>query len=106
MQGGAEATLQAEVDRASTTIAKAWSRPPIEVDFQILMYTASGLLVRYLKVFERSNCTSALFSDLASQAQNAERRADPWRNTCRPKRQVGALPHTGAGLVSGAVLTE
>lgn len=58
MQGGAEATLQAEADRATTTTAKPWSRPPIEVDFQILMYTASGLLVRYLKVFERSNYQS------------------------------------------------
>lgn len=40
------------------THRKAWSRPPIEVDFQVLMFTASGLLVRFLKVFEKSNYQS------------------------------------------------
>jgi len=30
-------------------------RPPIDVDFQVLMFTASGLVVRFLKVFEKSN---------------------------------------------------
>lgn len=58
MQGATECSLQAEAERSSTTHAKAWSRPPIEVDFQVLMFTSSGLLVRYLKVFEKSNCAS------------------------------------------------
>ncbi|KAJ1718348.1 clathrin associated protein complex medium subunit, partial [Coemansia biformis] len=35
-----------------------WSRPPIGLDFQVLMFTASGLLVRFLKVFEKSNYQS------------------------------------------------
>ncbi|CAD6897327.1 unnamed protein product [Tilletia controversa] len=55
IQGMGEATLQAEAERSATTHAKAWSRPPIEVDFQVLMFTASGLLVRFLKVWEKSN---------------------------------------------------
>lgn len=37
---------------------KAWSRPPISVDFQVLMFTASGLMVRFLKVFEKSGYNS------------------------------------------------
>ncbi|KAJ3335219.1 hypothetical protein HDU93_006114 [Gonapodya sp. JEL0774] len=37
---------------------KAWSRPPISMDFQVLMYTASGLLVRFLKVFEKGSYES------------------------------------------------
>jgi len=35
-----------------------WARPPIDVDFQVLMFTASGLIVRFLKVFEKSNYQS------------------------------------------------
>ncbi|KAG8929794.1 hypothetical protein FRC00_001414 [Tulasnella sp. 408] len=55
MQGGTEATLTAIADLTSTTNQKPWARPPIDVDFQVLMLTASGLSVRYLKVFEKSN---------------------------------------------------
>lgn len=59
IQGGQEATFQADADlSSSTTSRKAWSRPPIELDFQVLMFTSSGLLVRYLKVFEKSNYQS------------------------------------------------
>ncbi|KAG8954457.1 hypothetical protein FRC04_011784 [Tulasnella sp. 424] len=55
MQGGTEATLTAIADLTSTTNQKPWARPPIDVDFQVLMLTASGLSVRYLKVFEKTN---------------------------------------------------
>ena len=58
LQGGAETTLTAAASLSSTTHRKAWSRPPINVDFQVLMFTSSGLLVRFLKVFERSNYQS------------------------------------------------
>lgn len=58
MQGNSEATLNADADLTSTTTRQAWSRPPINVDFQVLMFTASGLLVRFLKVFEKSNYQS------------------------------------------------
>jgi AP-2 complex subunit mu-1 len=50
MQGMTEVTLQADLERSATTTQKTWSRAPIEVDFQVLMFTASGLLVRFLKV--------------------------------------------------------
>ncbi|GAC95247.1 hypothetical protein PHSY_002822 [Pseudozyma hubeiensis SY62] len=58
IQGGGEASFGADAELSSTTVRKAWSRPPIEVDFQVLMFTSSGLLVRYLKVFEKSNYQS------------------------------------------------
>lgn len=45
-------------DLAAVTNRTAWARPPIDVDFQVLMFTASGLLVRFLKVFEKSNYNS------------------------------------------------
>lgn len=55
-QGGQELSLAAEVTLlASTSDTAAWSRPPIEMDFQLPMHTASGLKVRFLKVFEKSN---------------------------------------------------
>ena len=58
LQGGAECTLTAMAELSSTTNRQAWARPPIDVDFQVLMFTASGLLVRFLKVFEKSNYNS------------------------------------------------
>lgn len=40
------------------TTRQVWARPPIDVDFQVLMFTSSGLIVRFLKVFEKSGYTS------------------------------------------------
>ena len=39
-------------------VKKTWSRPPVSMDFQVLMFTSSGLAVQYLKVFEKSNYKS------------------------------------------------
>ncbi|KAH8930093.1 clathrin adaptor, mu subunit [Atractiella rhizophila] len=58
LQGGQDTTFTAEATLTPTTHRKPWSRPPISVDFQVLMFTASGLLVRFLKVFEKSNYQS------------------------------------------------
>ncbi|KAH7929629.1 clathrin adaptor, mu subunit, partial [Leucogyrophana mollusca] len=55
IQGGQECTFTATADLTSTTVRQVWARPPIDVDFQVLMFTASGLIVRFLKVFEKSN---------------------------------------------------
>ena len=53
--GGAEVVLNGEIELIMSTKNKAWVRPPISVDFQVPMFTASGLHVRSLKIFERSN---------------------------------------------------
>ncbi|KZS90031.1 clathrin adaptor mu subunit [Sistotremastrum niveocremeum HHB9708] len=58
IQGGSEPTFTGTAQLTSTTTKQAWARPPIDVDFQVLMFTASGLLVRFLKVFEKSNYNS------------------------------------------------
>ena len=55
IQGGQEVTFTATADLTSTTHRQVWARPPIDVDFQVLMFTSSGLVVRFLKVFEKSN---------------------------------------------------
>ncbi|KAJ3202694.1 hypothetical protein HDU67_000355 [Dinochytrium kinnereticum] len=49
LQGQQEFVISAEADLADSTSKKAWSRPPISMDFQVLMFTSSGLMVRFLK---------------------------------------------------------
>ncbi|KAF8584091.1 clathrin adaptor mu subunit [Ramaria rubella] len=58
LQGGSESTLTGTASLTAVTHRQAWAKPPIDVDFQVLMFTASGLLVRFLKVFEKSNYNS------------------------------------------------
>ncbi len=38
---------------------KTWSRPPIEVDFQVPMWAASGMQVRFLRVYDKLGYTPA-----------------------------------------------
>ncbi|KAK8639989.1 hypothetical protein V6N13_138355 [Hibiscus sabdariffa] len=53
--GQTEPTLSVEVELISTmTEKKSWTRPPIQMEFQVPMFTASGLRVRFLKVWEKS----------------------------------------------------
>lgn len=54
-QGRTEYNLDAVVTLLPSTREKAWSRPPISVDFQIPMWSASGVQVRFLKVYEKSS---------------------------------------------------
>jgi AP-2 complex subunit mu-1 len=58
IQGGQECTFQGTAALTSTTTRQVWARPPIDVDFEVLMFTSSGLIVRFLKVLERSNYQS------------------------------------------------
>jgi len=53
--GDTEYFMSGEVEMMSTMADKQWSRPPITMDFQVPMFAASGLHVRFLKVFEKSN---------------------------------------------------
>lgn len=53
--GDQQYRMSTEVHLVPTHNEKAWSRPPITLDFQLPMFTASGLHVRSLKVFEKSN---------------------------------------------------
>eukprot|EP00727_Mastigamoeba_balamuthi_P005469 m51a1_g1541 Adaptor protein complex 2 (AP-2), mu subunit (434) ;mRNA; r:548311-550383 len=56
--GRIEATITAEVELShvvSQGPKVAWSRPPISMEFQVPMFTASGLQIRFLKVIEKSH---------------------------------------------------
>lgn len=70
MQGQTEFTLSAEAELSATIVKKAWSRPPISMDFQVHMFTSSGLFVRFLKVFEKSNYQSVKWVRYLTKAGN------------------------------------
>ncbi|KAL5337151.1 Mu homology domain-containing protein [Aspergillus crustosus] len=70
--GGSEFVLTAEATLTSMTHQKAWSRPPLSLNFSLLMFTSSGLLVRYLKVFEKSNYSSVKWVRYMTRAGSYE----------------------------------
>ncbi|KAL8796462.1 MAG: hypothetical protein Q9195_001136 [Heterodermia aff. obscurata] len=70
--GQSEFVLSAEASLTSMTNQKAWSRPPLSLSFSLLMFTSSGLLVRYLKVFEKSNYGSVKWVRYMTRAGSYE----------------------------------
>ncbi|RMZ87794.1 hypothetical protein DV736_g4974, partial [Chaetothyriales sp. CBS 134916] len=70
--GGSEFVLSADAQLTSMTTHKAWSRPPLSMTFSLLMFTSSGLLVRYLKVFEKSNYSSVKWVRYMTRAGSYE----------------------------------
>lgn len=51
--GETENLIRVECDITPTTSDKQWARPPISMEFQVPMFTSSGLRVRYLTVIEK-----------------------------------------------------
>ena len=72
--GQSEYVMQAEAHLTSMTNQKAWSRPPLSLNFSLLMFTSSGLLVRYLKVFEKNNYSSVKWVRYMTRAGSYEKR--------------------------------
>jgi AP-2 complex subunit mu-1 len=70
--GQSEFVLSAEAELSAMTTFKAWSRPPLSMQFSLLMFTCSGLLVRYLKVFEKSNYSSVKWVRYMTRAGSYE----------------------------------
>lgn len=70
--GQSEFVLSAEAELSAMTNYKAWSRPPLSMQFSLLMFTSSGLLVRYLKVFEKSNYSSVKWVRYMTRAGSYE----------------------------------
>ncbi|KAG9394189.1 Adaptor Protein Complex 2 subunit, mu (AP2M) [Carpediemonas membranifera] len=52
--GGTSCTIEGMIELAQTTKAKTWSRPPLTMDFNVPMFTASGMQVRFLHLYEKS----------------------------------------------------
>lgn len=53
--GMSEALLTGIVETLPGSREKPWVRSPISMDFQIPMYSSSGVQVRFLKVYEKSS---------------------------------------------------
>ncbi|KAJ9664407.1 clathrin associated protein complex medium subunit [Neophaeococcomyces mojaviensis] len=70
--GGSEYVCSAEAQLGSTTSQKVWSRPPLSLGFSLLMFTSSGLLVRYLKVFEKGGYSSVKWVRYMTRAGSYE----------------------------------
>ena len=70
--GQSEYVLSADATLTSMTNQKVWSRPPLNLSFSLLMFTSSGLLVRYLKVFEKSNYSSVKWVRYMTRAGSYE----------------------------------
>lgn len=68
VQGASESSLHATVTLASK---QAWTRRPIEVDFDLLMFAASGLTIRYLTVSECSGYRPVKWVRYHTKAQHS-----------------------------------
>jgi AP-2 complex subunit mu-1 len=62
------AELRATVDLLPAVREKVWVKPPISVDFQIPMYSSSGVQVRFLKVYEKSSYETSKWVRYLSKA--------------------------------------
>lgn len=57
---------------SSTTTMNSNSRPPITLDFELLMFSSSGVVVRFLKVVEKSNYSTIKWVRYISQGGSYE----------------------------------
>lgn len=62
LTGGKEHKFQANIEMmAGTELSnqqeREWEKPPLRLTFQVPMFTATGLRIRFLKVFEKSGYT-------------------------------------------------
>ena len=90
IQGGQESTFTATANLTSTTHRQVWARPPIDADFQVLMFTSSGLIVRFLKVFEKSNYQSIKWVRYLTKASGSYqiRVCSPFVSRSRPAHLI------------------
>lgn len=54
-QGGSEALLRCNATIFKKSGDESWNKPPISMSFEIPMFTASGIQIRFLKVVEKEN---------------------------------------------------
>ena len=54
-QGDTEYIFTAVANLTSTKNDKVWQKPPISMEFNVPLFTGSGLRVRYLRVQEKSD---------------------------------------------------
>lgn len=60
--------MSGDVELTVLDVKKVWARPPIRMDFEVLMYTSSGMIVRFLKVFDAAGTTSVKWVKYVTKA--------------------------------------
>ncbi|KAL3902030.1 MAG: hypothetical protein SGCHY_000140 [Lobulomycetales sp.] len=72
LSGHADLTKRNESSAASADARgkQVWSRPPITMNFSVLMFTASGLYVRFLKIYNPSGSDTVKWVRYVCQAGN------------------------------------
>ena len=75
-EGGRQYKFHATISLLPTTTeaARPWEKPPLRLQFQIPMYTSTGLRIRFLKIAERSGYQATKWVRYLSQAGNYELR--------------------------------
>ena len=75
-EGGRQYKFQASISLLPTTAesTRPWEKPPLRLQFQIPMYTSTGLRIRFLKITERSGYQATKWVRYLSQAGNYELR--------------------------------
>ena len=75
-EGGRQYKFHASIALLPTTAesTRPWEKPPLRLQFQIPMYTSTGLRIRFLKITERSGYQATKWVRYLSQAGNYELR--------------------------------
>ena len=72
--GESEYLVRAECELTPTTVEKQWVRPPISMEFQVPMFTSSGLRVRFLQIIEKMGYKTTKWIRYISKAGQYEQR--------------------------------
>jgi len=74
--GQAESTLAADIALIHVTSSRpqVWDRPPISFDFEVPMFTSSGLIIKYMKVVEKSHYQAVKWVRYVTRAGNYQYR--------------------------------
>ena len=73
-QGETEFTLAAEANLTPIKTDKIWQKPPITMEFNVPLFTGSGLRVRYLRIQEKSDYKPKKWIRYLSKAGSYEHR--------------------------------
>ncbi len=72
--GESEYLVRVECELTPTTVEKIWVRPPIAMEFQVPMFTSSGLRVRFLQIIEKMGYKTTKWIRYISKAGQYEQR--------------------------------
>jgi len=72
--GGDEEQIDLNLVLMESVSKKKWNRPPLSLNFEVPMFTSSGLHVRYLKIFEKSGYKPTKWVRYVSKAGSYEHR--------------------------------